>query len=291
MAKRSLTREESFDLRQTLHVATLDALMASRRWAPGQLVFQGGTSLRLAHGSPRFSEDLNFLVSEPLDVSLVHQSVKDRLMLAIPSWLPTGMAISVGKSRDTRNPSSFVVSLKGDKILGAVRVKVELWKADKQAVADTGATVSAVRLASGLASGMQAFIPVATRPDIMADKVFALAARPYIKPRDVFDIWWLTKNGVLPRSVRVRDMRVRFATYPNKSVNGWVQKAVHRLREIPGQVAMIHADLQRWLPSAWPLDPDLTKEMIQASLAELRHGLDLVRSLQTPTEDDDAAPG
>lgn len=61
MPKRQISASEAFDLRQALHVATLDALMASRRWEPGDLVFQGGTSLHLAHGSPRFSEDLDFL--------------------------------------------------------------------------------------------------------------------------------------------------------------------------------------------------------------------------------------
>lgn len=58
MAKRPMRPEQAFDLRQALHVATLDALLASRRWEPGELLFQGGTSLHLAHGSPRFSEDL-----------------------------------------------------------------------------------------------------------------------------------------------------------------------------------------------------------------------------------------
>jgi hypothetical protein len=50
MPKRHLTAAEAFDLRQALHVATLDALMASRRWEPGDLAFQGGTSLHLVHG-------------------------------------------------------------------------------------------------------------------------------------------------------------------------------------------------------------------------------------------------
>ena len=57
MPKRRLTPAQAFDLRQALHVGTLDALMGSRRWEPGDLVFQGGTSLHLAYGSPRYSEN------------------------------------------------------------------------------------------------------------------------------------------------------------------------------------------------------------------------------------------
>jgi len=52
-----------------MHVATLDALMASRRWAPGDLIFKGGTSLRLTHGLPRYSEDLDFLVNSSLSAA------------------------------------------------------------------------------------------------------------------------------------------------------------------------------------------------------------------------------
>lgn len=79
MPKRPLTATEQFDLRQALHVATLDALMASRRWQPGELVFQGGTSLHLAHGSPRFSEDLDFLVDSTLKLSNIADAVGQRL--------------------------------------------------------------------------------------------------------------------------------------------------------------------------------------------------------------------
>ena len=50
MPKRHLTPTEAFDLRQALHMATLDALMSSRRWEPGDLVFRGGTSLHLVYG-------------------------------------------------------------------------------------------------------------------------------------------------------------------------------------------------------------------------------------------------
>lgn len=71
MPKRHLTAAEAFDLRQALHVATLDALMASRRWEPGDLAFQGGTSLHLVHGSPRFSEDLDFLVNSSLKLNSI----------------------------------------------------------------------------------------------------------------------------------------------------------------------------------------------------------------------------
>lgn len=82
---------------------------------------------------------------------------------------------------------------------------------------------------------------------------FALAARPYLKPRDVFDLRWLTMHGGI-RTCSTDDMRVRLATYPNETPDAWLGKAFDRRRELLTSVAGITRDLKRWLPSAWPLD-------------------------------------
>ena len=40
MAKKTtLTAAQQLELRQALHVAVLEALLASRRWQPGELIF------------------------------------------------------------------------------------------------------------------------------------------------------------------------------------------------------------------------------------------------------------
>ena len=58
----------------TMHIAVLDALMASRPMGkPGKLVFQGVTSLHFVHGSPCYSEDLNFLVDSSLKLDTFSQ--------------------------------------------------------------------------------------------------------------------------------------------------------------------------------------------------------------------------
>ena len=57
------------------------------------MLFQGGTSLHLAHGSPRFSEDLDFLVNSSLKLESLSKAVRSRLVGA--SWLTQGLEISV----------------------------------------------------------------------------------------------------------------------------------------------------------------------------------------------------
>lgn len=55
--------EEKVFLHQFCHLNVLAGLVAAKSFSFEDIAFQGGTSLRLAWGSPRFSEDLDFLIS------------------------------------------------------------------------------------------------------------------------------------------------------------------------------------------------------------------------------------
>lgn len=276
MAKRPRTSTETFNLRQALQVATLDALMASRRWEPGDLVFQGGTSLHLAHGSPRFSEDLNFLVNSSLRLDAISAAVYTRL--AHTHWLPADTQVSVSKAKDGRNPHAFVVSIGGPGVIGTARVKVELWQTSETALSAIKVVVAPVRLASGPAAGMQAFVPTADLMEIHADKVFALAARPYLKPRDVFDLHWLaTHAGGLVCSADA--LSVRLATYPNETPSGWLAKALKRRDELQASAPAITHDLRRWLPSSWPLNEASSQEMLATAVQALEQGMAVMRGI------------
>lgn len=279
MAKKTvLSASEQFELRQALHVAVLDALIASRRWSPGELVFQGGTSLHLAHGSPRFSEDLDFLVSGAMNLEAIGASVQARL--CDTAWLPRGTQLVVSKAKDGHNPHAFVVSVGGAGVIGAVRVKVELWKTTKESMAPLSVEVATVRLASGPAAGAQAFVPTASLREIYVDKVFAAAARPYVKPRDLFDLDWIiarepdlaaTPNG--RGGVTAAELRLRLATYPNESPAAWLEKARVRAAALPAQVAMVATDLRRWLPSSWPMTDQVASRLVAVSVKALEQGI------------------
>jgi predicted nucleotidyltransferase component of viral defense system len=270
MAKRQLSSTEAFDLRQALHVATLEALMASRRWQPGELIFQGGTSLHLTHGSPRYSEDLDFLVKSSLNLEKISAAMQDRLR-ELP-WLPMDTTLVVGNARLAHNPHAFAVTISGPDVIGSVRVMVELWQTTDRAMADIKVHVAPVRLASGLAAGMQTFVPTADLAEIYADKVFALAARPYLKPRDVFDLHWLVnQNG--DQLCDVHRMQVRLLTYPNETATAWLAKALARKALLATSHGSVANDLKRWLPSSWPLSETNVAAMIDTALAALEQGM------------------
>lgn len=285
MIKRQLSSVEAFDLRQALHVATLDALMASRRWEPGDLIFQGGTSLHLTHGSPRYSEDLDFLVNASLNLEKISAAMQVRLR-EMP-WLPIDTTLSVSKAKLAHNPHAFAVTISGPDVIGAVRVMVELWQTAASVMAATKVTVAPVRLSAGFAAGMQTFVPTAELSEIYADKVFALAARPYLKPRDVFDLHWLLNHGGLGGAgigvCDVEGMRARLMTYPNESAAAWLAKAVARKVVLETAHQNVSNDLKRWLPSSWPLSEANVAAMIDAALAALQQGMDVMQGLVTDT--------
>ena len=286
MPKRRLTSTEAFDLRQTMHVATLDALMASRRWEPGDLIFQGGTSLHLVHGSPRYSEDLDFLVNASLNLQSLARAVETRLGTA--SWLVPGDArLTVSKAKDARNPHTFVVAIGGPDLIGAVRVKVELWRVKESALTAVKTTVTPVRMVHGAASGLQTFVPTAELPEIYVDKVFALGARPYLKARDVFDLHWLAAHGV-SGVCTPQNLRVRLATYPEETAAAWLAKARARRKELESSTGAVARDLKRWLPTTWPVTEPAIQSMVQAAIESLDEGMRVMREIEAKPQASDA---
>lgn len=278
MSKRPLTAQEAFDLRQTLQIATLGALMASRRWEAGDLIFQGGTSLHLAYRSPRFSEDLDFLIRDVLASPALAESVNERLRAT--TWpaaaRPFTITVTPAKIRDS-GLLSFDVRASSDKIMGSVRVNVEFWKARPEALARIRATVMPLSGADP-ETGLVAHIPTASLEEIHADKVFAAGGRPYLKPRDVFDLHWLAQQHGITQ-VTEDQMRARLDLYPDTSREAWIAQAEERLARWAEFTQTVREDIRRWLPDYWPLTDEEIAAMMESASASLRQGVDILRAM------------
>lgn len=283
MKKRQLTLEEAFDLRQILHVSTLDALLATRRWTPGELVFHGGTSLHLVYGSPRHSEDLDFMTAAKVDPARISSGIQHRLQGS--AWMPEGTDLVVERVRDAGRMASFNLAVKGSSLMGSLKVKVEMWRAGALALDGLKTVVAPARLPPGRYGGMQAFVPTAQRREIMADKIFALGSRPYLKPRDIFDVHWLTQTRDDPshaqqdeETIAAQDLTRRFDIYDAGSIDDWQGALKARRDELrqPETQETILSDLRRWLPAAWPLTAETVAAMVDDTTAAIDHGLDLL---------------
>lgn len=272
-SKRNLSSADQQRYRELLQAATVGALMDSRRWEPGDLAFQGGTSLHLVHGSVRFSEDLDFMVRGGLSLAGLSGEVQRRLQ-HLPG-VPEDMSVTVTDAKDERNPHAFIVTLGGQKVIGSAKVKIELWSTSDKAMSALKVVVRPV----ASPAGPRVFVPVLPLDEVVADKVYALGARDRLKPRDVFDLWWLChehKLRVCPQALMLR-LQIYPAPggEPAQTAERWKEQARKRLADIEGSAlaGAVALDLARWLPTYWGMNPSVAAQMLAVSAEQLRQGL------------------
>lgn len=279
--KRALGIAEQNELRRVLQSATLAALTNSRRWEPGELAFQGGTSLHLAHGSPRFSEDLDFMVRGGLSLDGLAKEVQRRIQL--PPNVAPDLSVSVSPSKDGKNPHSFVVTLSGPDVIGSAKVKIELWQTDGEVLKRLQVVVSTISSPAGFPS----YVPTITLDEILADKVYALGARARLKERDIFDLWWLTEERGPRAQLVPKALLDRLAIYPNGSpaqtAQHWLSNARDRQAQLETEktIDSVLADLSRWLPSSWPLSTKEASKMIGSSALYLNRGIEIISAFES----------
>lgn len=265
MAKRTFTPTEWFHLTELAHAAVLSGLLAARRWTPGELKFQGGTSLHLIYGSPRFSEDLDFVTATTKGLHAAMRAASTHVRAAFEREFP-GLNVNL-KVRDEegvpdpRNPRLFTLSLSEDDWYQALRVKVEFFIVDERLTQDYSAEVQGL---APLRPKLRVDIPdvkieTADLIEILCDKIHALGARDRLKERDVFDLWWICshKGITAPQAVdHFMQRRVtHMAMYPNggtldELADALLERAGTMLSDLarPEAFAKTVEAISRWLP-------------------------------------------
>lgn len=185
-------------LKEILHYDILYALSQSPLGK--QLVFQGGTALRLCYHGNRYSEDLDFVCGTP--ETLTHMAVFKEILLQV-------MAERYGLNVTVKDPESVSFDPGGTEV-GRWTASIHVPRPDKshkqvQKIRievvnipshDPGAIVLS-RNYSGMAPGFDSIIlRVSSLKEIQADKVVAVAGRDYIKARDLWDLNWLMNKQV-----------------------------------------------------------------------------------------------
>jgi Nucleotidyl transferase AbiEii toxin, Type IV TA system len=278
LPKRVLLPQEQALLRETLQMSAISALMNARRWEPGDIVFQGGTSLHLAHGSARFSEDLDFMVRD--DLPLHGLAKNTERWLRLPLGIAEDLRVRVSAIKDQRNPNVFDVTLAGTRVMGSARVKLEFWQTPARVLQSVQSEIATLRSTTA-----QAYVPTLTEGEIFTDKVYALGGRDRLKPRDVFDTWWLAERGAA--ALTLEGLRTRLQIYPAHPVashaasqlataSRWLTNASVRLGELESKdaPAALAKDLQRWLPSTWPMNAREAVRMLVPAVHWLRIGIE-----------------
>jgi len=181
-----------FVVREFWELAVLDVLLGTG--VGNRLVFKGGTALRLAYGSPRFSDDLDFSITR--DVSYREfMSAVQRVVRRYPELELTDLA-------EKRQTLLAEFRVRDSAIERNVRQVVEVSRRGP------GSLEKELRLLSSPCSPLRVLALVVTSEAIWREKLAAMKARK--APRDLFDLWFLgqTLGRKLPDDAPEFDPRV-----------------------------------------------------------------------------------
>jgi len=144
------------------------------------LIFGGGTALRLAYNSPRFSDDLDFYLKKRLPFSLFQST-----MTAIAKKYD--LKITDLYSKYFTFLAEF--QIKEDYLVQSFRIKIEVRKKIFKKKIEW-------RLLTSPTVNFQVLISVFTLSKIQELKINALKKRK--EPRDLFDLWFIAQQLKIP---------------------------------------------------------------------------------------------
>ncbi|MFH1661763.1 MAG: nucleotidyl transferase AbiEii/AbiGii toxin family protein [Candidatus Falkowbacteria bacterium] len=141
-------------------------------------VFYGGTAMRLAYNSPRFSEDIDLIKIKPLKFTEFKKFIRDTVKQN-SNW-------SVKDIKDKRQTMFALILIKDSKLKHNFSIKVEAHKPAKNPVLDQSLT-----LIKSPISVLEPLLLVPSLEKLKELKINALHGRK--KARDIFDLWYLAR--------------------------------------------------------------------------------------------------
>jgi predicted nucleotidyltransferase component of viral defense system len=173
------------------------------------LIFKGGTALRIVYQGNRYSEDLDF--NGPDDVP----ALQDLWEQVAKRLLSFGVVNEIRNQWESDVGYSFDISYQGplhdgrDRSKGKVRVDINLRQEDIE---------SQRAFVSPAYDDLRPFVATTiSQKYMLAEKMRALLIRG--KPRDLYDIWFLTQQGVsldldvLKRKLAGHNVRVSLSRF------------------------------------------------------------------------------
>jgi predicted nucleotidyltransferase component of viral defense system len=257
MKQKQLSAALAIEWARMAHIFYLDALMVATDWTRQQFAFHGGTSLHLSWNSARFSEDLDFLLAPgEHDFGKRERNILLHTQERFRGVDPRFVVDIQDRSKDRKRLITYRITVRHPHYQGAVMVKAEFWLTTKEYLKKypTELRTPGVRLDVDI-NVQSSPVPAATLETAYADKLTALATRPYLKWRDLYDLWWI---GTLSRAEV--DVTVAAAQFTHNI------RAYTPLQQLPAAKALrlflqhdrqaiidkADPDLKRWLPpSVW----------------------------------------
>ncbi len=214
------------------------------------IVFQGGTLLRLGHGGERLSEDLDFVAGadfNPSDFSSVKPGIESFFIERY------GLIVEVKKKIETRNIENPGITVNQWRInanlnpeqkdLPKLHVKIEI----ANVPAHTREIVSLRSHYDVLPDGYDGILIVSeTLDEVMADKLISLpASTRYIRYRDIWDLYWLIQRRA---EVNTKLVEQKVIDY---QLSEYAELLNNLLKRLPDVVkgTEFHLEMQKLLPT------------------------------------------
>jgi predicted nucleotidyltransferase component of viral defense system len=175
----------SLALKEHIHFLVLDYLFKNDFFS--NIVFQGGTALRLAYKGVRYSEDLDFVIKDIK--SGFFEKIPEKLnQLAsyLDRLIPFAKNIRLAVQKNDRMIKRFIISIAAEGFQALDKTNIEF--------AAVPSYENRVLIISK--EGIQASpaICVESPAEILSDKFVAFGARKYLKGRDIWDIFFLSDS-------------------------------------------------------------------------------------------------
>jgi len=218
---------------EEMQKAILTAL--SRKGCFNDVVFHGGTALRLFHGNPRFSEDIDLVLKEGRDHFDLSRSMKEVERTCIESF-PFLETVEIKNQKMERELQRYILRAGSDDPKQKIKIHIEIANVpsyhNKPRILDFPPFQPAVR--------------VEETSEILADKVRALGYRPFLKGRDLWDIYFLS----IERSVKLdRDLVIRKVRDYNEEVNEIEDRFEKVKKKVQSEgLSILSNEMDRFLP-------------------------------------------
>ncbi len=188
--------------------------------------FYGGTALRIFHGLPRFSEDLDFSLLTTSD----EFSLEPYLRSIEAEFNALGVTVSVeekNKTKETKVDSAFlkpnttwkelvikeIMPQESVKMRSEIKIKIEV---------DTRPPLDFATEEKILLKPFSFYVKCFTLPDLFAGKMHALLFRKWkgrVKGRDWFDMEWYIRKAVPLNLVHLGSRAFDSADWPAKIIS------------------------------------------------------------------------
>lgn len=202
-------------VKELLHYDIIEALYKSD--IAKEIVFQGGTALRLCYGAFRYSEDLDFVLKNtgtftPELMQAFHhvfiQSIKKKYGLKAEVDTPKVKELDDNRSVDVQKWTAKIMLPPTH--MRQPKINIEIANVPSY---DHSIVMIKDNYTQKVGASMVAALNVESKTEILADKVIAVAGRSYFKARDFWDIKYLIddKNTLNPSLVhrKIKDYKIQ----------------------------------------------------------------------------------